>query len=397
MVVRTVEARTDERRVAAYARVSTLREEQEESYATQVGYYTSLIRGTPGWQFVRVYSDQGFSGTSAERRPGLQQLIRDAAAGLFDLLLVKSMSRLARNAMEANTLIHRLRDMRVEVRFDRENISTADASSDMLLSVLASIAEEEIRAASERVKWSYRRLMDMGIRHMGSNRILGYDERDGVLVPNGDAWIVREAFRLYAEGLTPRQVAMRLEEMGARRLRGGVRWTGPQVLSMLANVTYSGDRLLQKKPPLNCLTHRPDPTEEYDSVYVSDDHEALIDRELFDRVQAMIGEVKKRREDGVYLQTRTGLFYGILRCECGNPFTRVTERKGEGRIAKWKCRERLKGRKGSGCRGYIWEEDELKVRIAGKLGCTVEDLEEKLRAVDRIVADGEGGLTVIMK
>ena len=137
MIVRRIEHRVATKRVAAYARISTVQEEQELSFDTQNQYYTSIIENTPGWQLVQVYSDQGITGLSAAKRPGFLQMIADAQAGLIDIILCKSVSRFSRNFAEAQKFVHMLKGIGIEVRFEKEGISTFDSGSDLLFSTMA--------------------------------------------------------------------------------------------------------------------------------------------------------------------------------------------------------------------------------------------------------------------
>ena len=187
-------------RVAAYARVSTLTEEQESSYESQVEYFTTLIRNNPNWEFVEVYADQGKSGLRASKRPNFLRMIEDAKAGKIDIILVKSISRFGRNSLEAQEFAHLLKEYDVEVRFEREELSTFDPQAEMVFNFLTAVAEEESRSIRENTIWTYRRLAEQGIRHIGNNRVLGYDEVDGVLTPNDQAWIPKLIFERFAEG-----------------------------------------------------------------------------------------------------------------------------------------------------------------------------------------------------
>ena len=197
MIIRRIAKQVTRRKVAAYARVSTLTEEQEESYETQINYYTKLAEQTEGWEMVGLYADPGISGTSAKKRPEFMRMINDARNGKIDLILCKSVSRFSRNFKEAQELIHELKAGNVEVWFEKEGIHTFDPSTDLIFSMMAAISQEESRSISENVKWSYRKRGEQGIRHIGNFRMLGYDDVDGKLTPNKDAWIVRMIFDEY--------------------------------------------------------------------------------------------------------------------------------------------------------------------------------------------------------
>ena len=344
--------------MAAYARVSTLEEEQEESFETQNRYYSKLIRSTPRWSFVKVYADKGRSGSSADLRPGFQQMMADARSGLIDLILVKSVSRFARNVIDANDYIHELKALNVEVRFDREGISSFDPSADMVFSILAATAQEEIRSMSEKVKWTNRRLMEQGIHHVGSFHTLGLDEIKGKLTPNKDAWIIKQVFEDYAAGLSTVEIARHLNSLGARTLRACSDFQSGTVEKILCNESYVGDRLLQKRAPKNYLTHRPDESQAYDSRYITNDHEGIVSRELWDKVQMMRQTHREQMNAGVYIKKSCHPLYGKVFCgTCGRPCCRrIVRNHDRSKEATWVCVDRFKGHRGNGCMNPIAKE-----------------------------------------
>ena len=352
MIIKRISPKTEKKkRVAAYARVSTTQENQEESFESQVAYFTDYIQSSLGWEFVKVYSDEGFSGVSAKKRPGFMAMIEDAKEGKMDLILVKSISRFARNSLEAQTYMHLLKELNVEIRFQREDISSFDPQAEMIFNFLVVLAQEESKSISQNVKWSYEKLGKQGIRHIGNNRVLGYDEVDGELVPNKDAWIVKLIFMEYAEGKSTIQIANELERQGAKTLRGKERFHPDTIAGMLRNEIYKGDRLLQKTPHSNVLTHRPEKGTAYNSFYVENDHEAIISDELWDEVQREL-EVATTR----YSHYLTGK---VICGECGSPFVRVTRSNKSGKFKNWVCADRRAGKHGEGCQCIILREEEL--------------------------------------
>ena len=396
MKIQKIESKTKNavKRVAAYARVSTLSEEQEESYETQKVYYTKLIDATPNWEFAGLYTDHGLSGTSAKGRPGFMAMIEDARKKKFDLILVKSLSRFARNAKETQDYVHELKGYHIEVWFDRENLSSFDPSSEMVFNMLASMAQEEIRATSERVKWSLQKHAEMGIRHLGSNHVLGYDEIKGKLTPNEQAWMVYQIFSDYAAGVSLTDILTRLSEAGATGQTGKpMRISGLQYI--LRNEIYVGDRLLQKQAPRHYLTKRPDETEPYKSIYISDDHEGIVSREMWDAVQARLRKTKKAWDQGIHKRSSSHFLYGKVFCgDCGAPYSRKTLLyKGEMQKV-WKCAERLKGKKGNGCKNIAVPEHELLEAISEALGVEGVD-EETLKKIDlRVEIDGDNQVRI---
>lgn len=271
--------------VAAYARVSTLSEEQEESFETQVSYYTTLISNTPGWKYIGVYADRGKSGLSADKRPEFQKMIQDAMNNKIDIILTKSISRFCRNSLEAQTYIHKLKEKGVEVRFEREGISSLDAQADMIFSFLAAVAEEESKSISQNTRWTYEKLAQEGIRHLGNNRVLGYDEINGVLTPNKDSWVIEYIYEEYTNGTSPRKIATNLEKLGFITMRGKPKLNDTTIANILRNELYKGDQRIQKKPPRSLLSKKPDYSKEYTSYYVLDNHEPIIPKDLWNKAQ----------------------------------------------------------------------------------------------------------------
>lgn len=378
------------KRVAAYCRVSTLLEEQEDSFETQVSYYTAYIASHEDWEFAGIYSDEK-SGTKAENRPGFQKLIRDALEEKVDLVLVKSISRFSRNIVDAQKYAKMLHGNGVEVRFEKENLYTGDPSCSMIFSFLCAIAQDESRSISENVRWAYRERFKRGEYNMGSNRILGYDSEGGKLVPNEDAEIVKIIFQLYLEGKGCKEIADNLNFLGMTG-RSGEPLTDKGVLYILGNEVYVGDKRLQKTHPKNFLTKQPDKRIPFESNYLVDDHEGVVERLVWDAVQK---KLRKRREDidsGVrYHDGRTHFFYGKVFCgECGEPMTRRTLRgyKGE-RYKAWTCRDRHKGRRGNGCMSRTIRETDLIAAICIQMDWEQFDEGKFEMEVERVVVTDE--------
>ena len=345
------------KKVAAYARVSTLTEAQDESFETQVAYYTALISSNSQWIFVGVYADHGKSGLSAEKRPDFIRMMNDAMEGKIDIILVKSISRFGRNSLEAQTYEHKLREKGVEVKFEREGISSFDAQADMVFNFLVAVAQEESKSISQNTRWANEKLAKQGIRHLGNNRVLGYDEVNGVLTPNKDAWVVKYIFEEYAAGKSMLQICDGLEKKGFITMTGNTKMRPSTISSILHNELYKGDQRIQKKPPKDLLTKKPDYSKEYTSYYVEDNHEAIVSRELWDKVQEILSSPKTS-----YTHKDSHPLKGKIVCgECGMPFKRVTRRGKK----TWVCKERHSG---SGCRCAILKEELIEEKIVEE-GC----------------------------
>ena len=278
------------KRVAAYCRVSTLLEEQEDSIETQSNYYQSYIASHEDWDFAGIYSDEK-SGLDAEKRKGFQQMIKDALEGRVDYILVKSVSRFSRNVVDCQKYLNLLHGNGVDVYFEKENINTADPSSSMLLSIMSVFAQNESKSISENVKWSIRERVRRGEYNLGNNcnnRMLGYDSIGGKLIPNQDATVVRAIFSLFLEGRTVADIQKLLASHGVIG-KNGKALTASGITYILTNETYVGDKLLQKRAPKNMLTKQPEKgrmkKRTYDSNYLVDDHAGIISRAVWEATQ----------------------------------------------------------------------------------------------------------------
>lgn len=359
------------KRVAAYCRVSTTLDEQEESYEAQLSYYTRLIQAHDDWDFAGVYSDEK-SGVKASNRPGFQRLIKDALNGKVDYILVKSISRFSRNIVDCQKYANLLHGNGVDIHFDKENLDTAEPSCSMMFSFLSAIVQDESRSISENVRWGYRERFKRGEYNLGNNRILGYDCVDGKLVPNQDADAVRMIFHMYIEGKSIEEIRRLLTDYGIRTKKGQP-LSHNNIMYILQNETYMGDKLLQKQPPKNFLTKKPDGRVPYESNYLENDHEAIVDRKVWDTVQEIIRQKKAVTVAVGRIGGRPHFLYGKLFCgECGEPMTRRTLNGPKGIKHKvWTCRGRHEGRKGNGCKLRTVKEDFLLQTIGDSIGCEV--------------------------
>lgn len=294
----TIKNRADEaqtRRAAAYARVSTNHEEQLTSYAEQVGYYTDYIKERPDLEFAGVYMDEGISGTSTKHREGFKRMIADALAGKIDLIITKSVSRFARNTIDSLTTIRLLKEHNVECYFEKENIHTFDSRGELLLTIMAGIAQEESRSISQNCTWGQRKRFADGKVTVPFKRFLGYDRgEDGSLVVNEkEAAIVRKIYEMFLDGATTYAIAKTLTAEHIPTPGGKEVWSKNVVKSILTNEKYKGDALLQKVFTVDYLTKKKKKNEgEVTRYYVEGSHKAIIPPEIWERVQA---EFERRR------------------------------------------------------------------------------------------------------
>jgi len=384
-------ARKAKKKVAAYARVSTLMEEQEESYETQRKYYEDLIQKNPEWEFAGVYADKGITGTSAVKRPDFMRMIEAAHRREIDIILCKSISRFSRNVLDTQRYVHELKSIQVEVRFEKEGISSYDTSADLIFSVLANAAEMESRSISENVKWGIRKRQEAGTYRVGSNHMLGYDEIDGKLTPNQDAWIIQLIFQEYAGGTAPRDILRILKEKGVKRMRTDQPMNWATILPLLKNEAYVGDRKLQKNPPIDVLTKKQKSNVPYAYNYVYDDHEPIVSADVWDAVQERLQRIKEQKDKGLYMRCTNHFLYGKVFCaECGEPYRRYTARGKEGLYKTWRCRGHVAGK----CDSPHIRETELIDSILQQLqmeGCSADIYEWAIQeSDDRVLVGGNG-------
>lgn len=312
---------TQKRRVAAYARVSTDQEEQATSYDAQVNFYTSYIGERPDWQFVKVYSDEGITGTNTRRRVGFKTMIQDAIDGKIDLIITKSISRFARNTLDSISYVRQLKNAGTEIYFEKENLWTFDSKSEMVLSMLSAIAQEESRSISENVKMGKRWSMKAGKVAIPCKNFLGYQNVDGeIKIDQEEAVIVRRIYSMFLkDGLTRKGIADVLKAEGVHTpSKKGCNWTVNNITSILTNEKYKGDALLQKVYCEDFLEHKMKKNNgELPSYYVENSHPGIIDREEWTMVQ----EELKRRENFRYSYQNANPYLAKLICEdCGHFF-----------------------------------------------------------------------------
>lgn len=327
------------KRVAAYARVSTELDAQQNSYEAQIEYYTNYIQGKPDWEFVGIYADEGISGTSYKNRSGFNRMIDDAKAGKIDLILTKSISRFSRNTVDSLTVTRELKAKGVEVYFEKENISSMDKTAELVFTMLSSIAQEESRSISENVRWGKQRSMEAGKVYVPYSSFLGYEKgEDGLprIVPE-EAEIVRSIYRRYLEGATLNQVASELNATGITTLKGN-QWTKDGVRRILTNEKYKGDARLQKTYIDDFLTKQVKINRgERKQWYVHDSHDAIISPETFELVQKELARRSSR--GGRYYDSP---FTGKIICgDCGGTYGhKVWNSNRSNREEVWLCDDR---------------------------------------------------------
>ena len=322
---------------AAYARVSTEHDDQMNSLASQKLYFTNFICSQPGMKLSKVYYDEGISGTQTNKRAGFNQMIEDAMQGKFNLILTKEVSRFARNTVDTLYYTRKLKEAGVGVIFTMDNIDTRDTDGELRLTIMASLAQEESRKTSERVKWGQKRRMEQGV--VFGRDLLGYTVKDGVLSVNEEEVpVVKAIFHKYTnEGKGTHVIARELLEEGLRPKRIQ-QWSNTVILRALRNEKYVGDLCQKKTYTPDYLTHK----KKYncgqeEKVYIKDHHEGIIDRDLWDRTQ----EELRRRSPSEEQKSRHSNRYwcsGKICCgECGCRFISRTKKRQAGTYRAWWC------------------------------------------------------------
>ena len=339
------------RRTCGYARVSTDKDEQFTSYEAQVDYYTKFIKANAEWEFIKVYTDEGITGTNTKKRDGFKQMIEDALNGKINLIVTKSVSRFARNTVDSLVTIRELKAKGVEVYFEKENIWTLDSKGELLLTIMSSLAQEESRSISENVTWGKRKSAADGKISLGYKQFLGYDKgENGTLVVNQEqAVIVKRIYREFMQGKTPWMIAHTLSQDSVPTPSGkSTNWRASVIESILTNEKYKGSALLQKKFTVDYLTKKMKTNEgEVPQYYVDDSHEAIIPPDEWEKVQK---EFVRRKAMGRKYSGNSVFATKLVCGDCGAFFgSKVWNSTSEKyRRTIWQCNDKFKGDKKCG-------------------------------------------------
>ena len=303
-------------KVAAYARVSSGKDAMLHSLSAQVSYYSSLIQSNRNWEYVGVYSDEAISGTK-EARPGLQKLIADCHEGKIKMVITKSISRFARNTVTLLETVRMLKALGVDIYFEEQNIHTMSSDGELMLTILASYAQEESLSVSENMKWRIKKNFEAGIPWNG--RMLGYRlVGDHFEIVEEEANLVRRIFKEYLDGYGTNKIAQGLNEEGIPAIRGEI-WHKTTIANILCNYNYTGNLLLQKTYKESHLATMSYNNEgQLPKYHIEDSHKAIIGLDTFMAVQMEI----ERREKPINTK-KTYPFSGLLKCaKCGKSYRR---------------------------------------------------------------------------
>lgn len=339
-------------RVAAYCRVSTDDEEQLTSYEAQQNYYTDKIMTNQDWTMAGIFADEGITGTSARKRPAFLRMIRLCKQKKIDIILTKSISRFARNTVDCLNYIRALRELGIAVIFEKENINTLEADSEILITMLGAFAQAESESISANVRWGKRQAMREGKAIIQYDRLYAYQKgEDGKpqIIPD-QAEVVQSIYKQYLAGASLRMIKDRLEAEQIPNAAGNARWTITAVRSILSNEKYCGDVLLQKSFVSDCINRKViRNTGQLPMYLIQNHHEGIVDRKTFHAVQAEMARrnagkspSKKNASTGMTSYASKYALSERLVCgECGTLYRRCTWTcKGQKRIV-WRCVSRL--------------------------------------------------------
>lgn len=319
-------------RVAAYCRVSTDDDDQLGSFESQKLYYEEKIRANPEWVNAGIFADEAITGTKVDKREGFQAMIQKCQNGKIDMVLTKSISRFARNTLDTLQYVRMLRECNIAIFFEKENINTMDMNGELLLTIMSSLAQQEVESLSQNVKMGLKMKMKRG-ELIGFNGCLGYDyhpEDKTLTVNEEEAEIIRFIFDMYLQGYGTTTIANRLTEMGKKNKKGEVSWHTHGVMGIIKNEKYKGDILLGKTFTTDPISKRRLANMgEEEQYYIRDHHEAIVSREIWDeaerirlkRITNRVVETTGNRER----YTRQYAFSSMCECAfCGHKLTRRT-------------------------------------------------------------------------
>ena len=335
-------------RVAAYCRVSTDSDEQATSSEAQVEHYTEFIQKNPEWEFAGIYADDGISGTNTKNRDEFNRMIEDCEAGTIDMIITKSISRFARNTLDCLKYIRQLKDKNIPVFFEKEAINTMDAKGEVLITIMTSLAQQESQSLSQNVKLGLQFRYQNGQVQVNHNHFLGYtkDEEGNLVIDPEQAEVVKRIYREYLEGYSMDKIAKGLEADGILTGAGKTKWWTSTINKILRNEKYIGDALLQKTYTTDFLNKtRVKNNGIVPQYYVEGNHEAIIPKDIFLRVQEELVRrrvVKTSANGKKRSYSCNHCFAQIVICgECGEMFRRIHWNNRGCKSIVWRCLSRL--------------------------------------------------------
>lgn len=348
--------------VGAYCRVSTDTEEQQGSYNSQVNYYTEKIKSTPGWRFVKVYGDEGISGTNADNRPGFQEMMQDCENGKLDLIITKSISRFSRNVTVTLEVARKLRDKDIGIFFEKENLNTLHYTSESLLAIFSSLAQAESESMSENIKMGREFKYKNGECCYNMGKVFGFNQdSDGIVTINAEqAVVVKHIYEGYLNGMSIGGIIKDLQERKIPSPTGKEKWSPGTVERILSSEKYKGDFLTRKTFTVDPISKKKKKNTGQVSQYlITNHHPAIIEPEMFDMVQSEMarrGCIKKNDKKKHYGKYSGKFpFNNLIICgDCGAKYRRTmwVEKNGDKKHV-WRCVNRIQDGKKTHCRRSV--------------------------------------------
>ena len=332
------EKETFKLRVAAYVRVSSDSEEQENSFVVQYDYYTNLINNNPDWIFADIYADNGITGTEMNKRDDFVRMLEDCRLGKIDLVITKSISRFARNTYDSITTIRELKCMGVDIIFEKEGINTRFMKGETEITALSSMAQTESMSLSQNVRMGIKSRMRRGTFKQGCLPYGFKNGADGWNIVENEARIVRVVFNAYLTGKSLKKIADELNKAGISKKDGTINWLDKTIIYMITNPRYKGDALLQKTyteefPFKSKINHG-----EMDMYYVKNANPPIVSSETYDKVNRLL-DIKRKQYCPPKTYVKRTLSKMIYCKECRTMFRRKS-----GETSVWVCRERDGGK-----------------------------------------------------
>lgn len=375
-------------RAAAYCRVSSDSEEQLTSYLQQVRYYTQYLDTQEDYVNCGIYTDEGITGTSIKKRTGFQQMMQACRDGKLDLIITKSVSRFGRNTVDCLVSVRELQALGVDVLFEKENIHSLGSGSELLLTLIAAVAESESFQMSENIKWGFRRKFETGsVKSLSIGKCLGYrkDEDGSIVVVEEEAVIVRRIYREFLDGLSPTRIAEGLEKDCVRTDQGNEIWSVSTISRILRNELVKGDILFQKTYVLDPLTQKRMKNKgELPKYYLEGSHQGIVDRDTWACVQ-----LELERQDAFcqehhfwryHHHTEENSLSSRITCSvCGSTYIMLRPKKEENKAqAYWRCRSFL-GEHGKPIEGKTFTPPPMPLRNKGPVSRDTARQREKRR------------------
>ena len=379
-------------RVAAYCRVSTDSDEQATSYDAQVEHYTNFIQKNEEWEFAGIFADDGISGTNTKKREEFNRMIAECMEGHIDMIITKSISRFARNTLDCLRYIRQLKEKNIPVFFEKENINTMDSKGEVLLTIMASLAQQESESLSKNVKMGMQFRFQKGEVHVNHNRFMGYtkDEDGHLIIEPAEAEIVKRIYREYLQGASLKQIGDGLMDDGILTAAGKAKWRPESVKKILKNEKYIGDALLQKTYTVDVLTKkRVKNNGSVPQYYVENSHEPIIPRDLYMQVQEEMlrranlhsGANRKKR---VY-SSKYALSSIVYCSKCGDIYRRIAWNNRGKHSTVWRCVNRVEHGPDC-CDAPTVQEEELQNAVVKAINTALGGKDEMLTALEKNIA-----------